>query len=362
MGSSPVRFRPINQHMFSNRTKSVVGLDIEAGSVAATEVEFNGTARVTKTAIGSLPPGAFDEGEVVDSEALGGALRTLFAEHKLAKTVRLGIANQRVSVRAMHLPLIEDPDELDTAVRFQAQDQLPMPLDEAVLDYQVVGKGTNEDGDRQMDLVAVAARRDMLVALSESMRAAGLRPVGIDLSAFAMIRALSGEADDAGTTLYCHLGDVTNLAVAKGSACLFARTAQFGIEDVAERLAERREMSLDEARRQLILVGLEGEPEQAAGELEVEAARETLSEGVTKLVSELRLSLEFYGAQEGAEAVERLVLCGPGSTIPGVADRLERELGFRVDEERPSALGSLEDREAARLTVSYGLALEEAPA
>ena len=76
--------------------------------------------------------------------------------------MRLGVANQRVAVRTMHLPLIEDPEELDTAVRFQAQDELPMPLDEAVLDYQVVSREKDEEGHRQMDVVVVAARRDML--------------------------------------------------------------------------------------------------------------------------------------------------------------------------------------------------------
>ncbi len=87
-----------------------------------------------------------------------------------------------------------------------------------------------------------------------------------------------------------------------------------------------------------------------------------LSEGAGKLAAELRISLEFYGAQEDAAAVERLVLCGHGSTIPGLADHLESSLGLRVDEERPRALADLDDHDAARLTVSYGLAIEEAPA
>ncbi|MDX6616785.1 MAG: type pilus assembly protein PilM [Solirubrobacterales bacterium] len=352
--------------MFSTKnTSSVVGLDVEAGSVAAIELRGNGSPSVVRTAIGDLPPGAVDDGEVVDAEALSVALRALFSEHKLPKQVRLGVANQRVAVRMMHLPLIEDPDELETAVRFQAQDELPMPLDQAVLDYQVVSKQTNDDGERRMDVVAVGARRDMLEGLTTAIRGAGLKPVGIDLSAFAMIRALAHEGEGGGepeTTLYCHLGDVTNLAVAHGDACLFTRISPFGLESVAGKLAERRELPLDEARRQLVVVGLGGDASAGLDELETTAARDALTDGAAKLVGELRMSLDYYGAQDAVPAVERLVLCGPGSTIPGLADHLEDALAYRVDELRPTALAGLEDHEAARLTVSYGLALEEAVA
>jgi len=178
----------------TTKSKAVVGLDVEAGSVAATEVASNGDSAVTKFGMASLGPGTFSEGEVSDPEALGQALKELFSKHKLSKTVRVGLASQRVAVRTLRLPLIEDHTELETAIRFQAQDHIPMPLEQAVLDWQVVGYATGENGERQVDVVAVAARRDMLGGLMQALSRAGLRPVGIDLSAFGMIRALAGES------------------------------------------------------------------------------------------------------------------------------------------------------------------------
>lgn len=361
----------------TSKEKSVVGLDIEAGSVAAAEVGSNGTAAVAQTAIAPLDPGVFKEGEVVDADALAEALRSLFATHKLSKTVRVGVANQRVSVRTLRLPLIENPEELDTAIRFQAQEHLPMSDDQAVIDHQVAARYTNDDGTRSMDVVAVAARRDMLSTLLSAVRGAGLRPIGIDLSAFAMIRALAREAADPAaaatdpnaaptdgeympTALYCNLGDVTNLAVARGSTCLFTRISPFGVEVIAQRLAERRTLALDHARQWLAHVGLERPTFDVEGDAELVAAtREVLEEGASKLADELRLSLEFYGAQEGAPAVERIVVAGPGTTIPGLIDRLQSQLGQTFSTARPSALAQLGDEAAARLTVSYGLALEE---
>jgi len=143
----------------TSKQKSVVGLDVEAGSVAAAQVHADGSREVSQVAVAPLDGGLIKEGEVVDPEALSEALNSMFAEHKLSKSVRLGVANQRVAVRTLRLPLIEDPQELDTAIRFQAQEHLPMPLDQAVLDHQVVSRYSGEDGTRGMEVVAVAARR-----------------------------------------------------------------------------------------------------------------------------------------------------------------------------------------------------------
>src|ERR687892_899004 len=149
--------------MFSTtKNKAVVGLDIEAGSIAATEVRANGSVEVTGQGVTELDPGVFREGEVADPEALSAALKDLFAEYKLARNVRLGIANQRVAVRTLSLPSIEDRDELETAIRFQAQDHIPMPLDQAVLDWHVVGHTTGAEGQRQGDVVAVGGRRGIV--------------------------------------------------------------------------------------------------------------------------------------------------------------------------------------------------------
>jgi len=384
----------------TSKNKAVVGLDVEAGSVAATEVASNGDPSVTGFGTLSLAPGVFRDGEVSDPEALGLSLKELFSKNKLSKTVRVGVASQRVAVRTLRLPMIEDPKELDTAIRFQAQEHIPMPLEHAVLDWRVVGHASAENGQQTVDVVVVAARRDMVGGLMEALNSAGVRPVGIDLSAFGMIRALgresypaigpggfvdapaqgassyeermdgqvepgSGEELDASpenapAKLYCNLGDVTNLAVGRGSTCLFTRVSHFGIEGIAQKLAERRQLTLEHARQWLAHVGMEKPGEEIEGDPEtISAARESLAEGAARLVDELRLSLEFYAAQEGAVPIESIVTCGPGTAVPGLAERLQRDLGLRFELGRPRALGHLDKATAARLTLSFGLALEE---
>ena len=154
---------------------ALVGLEIEAGSVAAAEVRANGAARLTATAIAPLPPGAFHDGEVVDPGALAAVLRSLFAEHKLSRRVRLGIANQRVVVRTLRLPAIDDPKELEAAVRFEAQEQIPMPIDQAVLDHRVVGGVPAAEGAARADRRG-GRRRPPRHDRSDAPAAAGRRP------------------------------------------------------------------------------------------------------------------------------------------------------------------------------------------
>ena len=362
------------------KAKTVVGLDIEAASVAATEVVVNGDVSLGHSGIAPLDAGVSREGEVGDPEALTAAIKDLFAEHKLSRDVRLGIANQRVVVRTLRLPRIEDEKEVESAIRFQAQEEVPMPLEQAVLDWQVLSSDPEARAEGKMDVVVVAARRDMVSSLAGVVRDAGLRPVGLDVSAFALIRAVGaaapapaalsyeeraalGESAEgapvvAPAQLLCNLGDITNLVVARGGDCLFTRVSPFGIEGVAQRLSERRELTLEHSREWISHVGVEAPVDSLDGDPEiVKATREVLEDGVAKLADELRLSLDYYGAQEGARAIEEVVICGPGAAIPGLPGQIERHLGYALRVGTPPALAGLDPASAGRLTVPYGLAL-----
>src|SRR4051794_16115946 len=171
----------------------VVGVEIEAGSVAAAEARLDdGVPSVVAAGVQPLAPDAFRDGEVAEPDAVAEALRTLFQEHHLSRKVRLGIANQRLVVRTLRLPAIENPDELEAAVRFSAQEQIAMPLEEAVIEHRVVGGvPASGEGPAQIDVMVVAARRDMILASLAPLRDAGLEPVGVDLAAFGMIRILA---------------------------------------------------------------------------------------------------------------------------------------------------------------------------
>ena len=170
----------------------VVGLDLDPAHIAAAEVSVNGNISVRRGAVAELRPGIMRDGEVTDPIALAEALKAFFAEHDLPTRVRLGVANQRIVVRSIDLPPLEDPKALDAAVRAEAPDHIPMPMDEAILDYVPLGLVQTASGPR-MRVVIVAARRELIDRLVGAAKDAGLKVEGIDLAAFGMVRALASK-------------------------------------------------------------------------------------------------------------------------------------------------------------------------
>jgi type IV pilus assembly protein PilM len=339
----------------ARRSKTIVGLDIEPGSIAAVQVATADGLTVERAAVTDLDPHVVRDGEVADGEALTEALRALWAQNSwLDRKVRIGVANARIVVRVMDLPPLEDPKDLAAAVQFQAKDELPMPLEQAVIDFQPLGLVETPNGMRAR-VVLVAARRDMIERLLAAARAAGLRPEGVDLSAFAMVRALG--AQDA-PALYVSVGGLTNLAVAEHGNCLFTRVSGGGLEAMAIDLAERQGLTLDHARAWLRHVGLEETVDAIDGDSAIiEDARSVLADGARRVATDVRASLDFHQMQHvGGAAVERVLLTGPAVAIPGFAELLERELALPVE---TRVMPGAADGPAERLSIAAGLAVEE---
>ena len=371
----------------------VVGLDIQPGHVAAVQAHVNGTIAVRHAAEAALPADIVREGEVLDEGVLAQTLRELFKDGGLSQRVRLGVANQRTVLRTLDLPPVDDRKEIEAAVRFQAQDQVPMPLSNAVLDFHALGIVETPDGPRQR-VVLVAAQRDMIQRLLAAVRDAGLRPEGIDLSAFALIRSLyRPDPEHAGRVLYLNVDGLTNMAIAEGTLCRFTRVVGGGIEAMASQLAERRSIPLFEARAliaaadltlqtapapepvaQSVVAEAEAElepesavdPEASTAIVEIPAAeadvRIVLENGIREIAGEVRNSLDFHRSQEGGGEVARVVLSGAALDLTGFAEALQEQLGIQVERESVRSdeqqLGGVS---AHRLAIAAGLAVEEAP-
>jgi type IV pilus assembly protein PilM len=366
----------------SRRGATLVGLDIQPGYVSAVQARVNGSIQVQRAAGAALPPDTMREGEVLDGTALADTLREMFRDSKLDKRVRIGVANQRTVLRTLELPPLTDRKELATAVRFQAEDQVPMPLDNAVLDFHALGVIDTPAGPRQR-VIVVAAQRDMVERLIAAVRAAGLRPEGVDLSAFALIRSLHrADEDHTGRVLYLNVGGLTNMAIAEGTVCRFTRVIGGGLESMAADIAERNSIKLTEARELLAAVDLDAAPvepplntdstEQEPQSLDPVPGvsnkptidvRPVLSSGVREIAGEVRNSLDFHRSQDGGGEVSSIVLSGSALQISGFARALQSELRVPLIPQTVSVLDARSAGEvsAERLAVATGLAVEEAP-
>lgn len=341
----------------SSKSAPVVGLDIDGSRLAAAQVNLNGALTVKQAAVAELRPGIMRDGELADPVGLKDALQSFFAEHDLPKRVRLGVASQRIVVRALDLPALADERALAAAVKVEAPDHIPMPMEEAVVDFVPLGQVHTATGLRTR-VVVVAARREMVERLALAVKDAGLHVEGIDLSAFAMVRALGAESDS-DARLYVNVGGLTNVAVANASGCLFARAASGGMDAIIHTLAEKRGLTLEHAAQWMTHVGLVGEVDTIEGDPDLVATtRATLEDSVHQLADTVRGSLNFYRSQETAETVERGLVTGAGVAIPGLVERLGEKLRLALEPGVVDVVGDVGD--PRQLTVAAGLAVASA--
>ena len=320
--------------------REVIGLKIGASRLVAARVAVNGAVELRQLASEPLPRGIFVGGEVKEPEALGRELKSFFKKHKLPKrNVRVGVANNRIGVRTIELQGIADPKQVANAVRFRAQEALPIPIDQAVLDFQVLSEETGSDGVARKKVLLVVAYRDLVDGYLQACKAAGVKLVGVDLEAFALLRSLLPPANpevvpaaERAALVAVSIGSERSvLAVSDGETCDFARVLAWGGASLTGAIARALEVDGDEAeriKRELTLEG-HGWPE-GLGPEKAARAREAAQIGLQTFGRELVSSLQFYQSQEGSLGIREVVLAGGAAQLPGLAAAVQQMIGVAV--------------------------------
>jgi type IV pilus assembly protein PilM len=350
------------------RHKKLVGLKIGASQLAAARVVNNGSAELVQVARHALDPGIIVAGELREPEALSEALKLFFKANKLPKqAVRLGIASNRIGVRTFDIGGITDPKQLENAIRFRAQETLPIPLEEAVLDYQILGETVDEEGAKTHRVLLVVAYRDLVDRYVAACKKAGIKLAGIDLEAFALLRALGDRPADAGNAAIVVVAvgaERSTLAVSNGEACEFTRVIDWGghnLNVVIARAMDTTPIEAEPIKLSLSLLepaeAMNLDPERAA------KVRTAVHEELQLFARELVSSLQFYQGQPGSLGIAEVVLTGGTAQLPGLDAELGRMLGVKVRVGDPLsnvALGKkvASDIEAGSLAVAIGLGIE----
>ena len=354
--------------------KSIVGLKIGGSQIAAARVSNGGTPELLQAVREPLEHGIVVGGELRDPEALAVALKDFFRKHKLPKRgIRLGIANNRIGVRTFEIAGIDDPKQLANAIRFRAQEVLPIPIEEAVLDYQILSEEPDEDGRIVRRILLVVAYRDLVDRYVDACRQAGLQVIGIDLEAFALLRALEAPrdaaavGDDRGALVAVSVGhDRSTFAVSDGRVCEFTRVLEWGGWALNVAIARALDLSPSEAepiKRALSLVG-PTEPPEGTSEEQFTEAREAARRQLQSFARELVSSLQFYQNQPGSLSIGEVVLTGGTAHLPGLGAELERLIGVpvRIGDPLNRVKTPKRLRDAAQvgsLAVAIGLGIED---
>lgn len=351
----------------NGRHKQLVGLSVGASQLAAAVVVNNGRPKLVKAARHTLPPDVVVGGEVRDSEALANEIAAFFSAADLPrKNVRLGIGSSRTGVRVFERPEVDDPRQLANAIRFRAYETLPIPIEEAMLDYHIVEEANTPDR-----VLLAVAYRDLVDRFAATCTAAKIELVGIDIEAFALLRAVGGdplqdgERAEAARVAVSIGHDRTTVAVSDGHVCEFTRVLDWGGARVTAAIEKALDVDTAEAEqlKRTLDISAAAAAEEPLDERTAKAAEAARRE-VNGLARELASSLHFYQDQPDSLGFAEITVTGGGAHLQGLAEQLEELIGISVSVADPfarvgSGHGISSNGQDGALAVAIGLGIED---
>lgn len=300
----------------------VVGLDIGTTHVRGAEVEQSkspGGAGSTLLRYSQvpLPLGAVRDGEVAEPETVASALRQLWQRGGFkSREVVMGIGNQRVLVRELEMPAMPMA-QLRSTLPFQVQELLPVPVEDALLDYYPTSTYAGTSGPAVRGLL-VAATKDTVTANTLAVESAGLRPVMVDLTAFALVRALvHGALRDDIVALVDVGARHTTVSVVAHGAPAFVRMLPTGGQDLTDVVSSTLGCSVAEAEgiKREVGVGM-SVPAERAG------VAQAVAEVAQNLVEAIRNTFVYYAGTHPGAGATKIVVSGGGAQLPGLGQYL----------------------------------------
>lgn len=343
-------------------SRGIVGVDIGSESIRAVEVKDAAGSHPTVVRFHevALPEGAAKSGDVLEVHTVASVLKKLWADGGFkSKDVVLGMGNQRVLARDLIVPKMS-MKQIRESLPFQVQDMLPVPVAEAILDFYPVSEESGENGPVIHGLL-VAAVKEAAMANVTAAELAGLNPVGVDLIPFALTRAhLRGESAH-GTVALINVGaTTTNVVIATEGVPQFVRIIAAGGDEISSALVGRLEMSpktAEQAKRALGVISAGVSPEHRP-------AVEVIHEATWQLLNGLRNTLNYFVNARQQDSINRIILSGGGSRLPGFGAALTELTGVQaVTDDGFTDLKLLRSTDPADggaradMTVALGLAL-----
>ncbi|ACL64032.1 type IV pilus assembly protein PilM [Anaeromyxobacter dehalogenans 2CP-1] len=344
------------------KSKLAVGLDIGSSSVKLVQLkEKRGGWALQAFGTAPLPPEAIVDGALMNSSAIVQAIQDVIAQQKLkVKDVAIGVRGHSVIIKKISLPRMSQ-EELDESIQWEAEQYIPFDVKDVNIDTQIL----TPDGDAagQMDVLLVAAKKDMINDYTSVCAEAGLTATVVDVDAFAVQNAFEvnydGGPDE--TVVLINVGAaVTNVNVVSHGITTFTRDITMGGNAFTEEIQKQLNISYEEA--EALKIGGQGESDAVVPQ-EVERVIQGVAE---QLGGEVQRSLDFYASTSGGAALTRVYLSGGTARIPALFRVIEARAGVPVEVLNPFKNIEIDNRRfdpamilgaAPSAAVSVGLAL-----
>lgn len=311
--------------MFKQVKKNLVGLDIGSSSVKAVELQKKGNAvQLMSLGYEQLQPDTIVDGQIMELNNVSNVIASIFSEHTIkTQRVAAGVSGHSVIVKNIVLPQMSE-EELQESFSWHAEEHIPFDIADVNLDYQVTGNSSDA-----LHVLMAACKSDKIANVKQAIQLAGKQPVIIDIDAFALQNCyeLNYQPKAGEVVALLNIGAATmNINILNGARSVFARDASVGGSQYTSLLQKELGLTFEQAesvKRGLPLPeGLEGRPIQP------------IIETVSDILSlEVKKTMDFYRAtaEEGGQAIQKILVAGGGSKLPGLADYLAKRFETPVE-------------------------------
>jgi type IV pilus assembly protein PilM len=344
--------------MLFGKKQALVGLDIGSHTIKAVELEVASgkSFRLTNWGISAPLAEAIVDGEIMDRQLVTDAVTNLLESRGIkSRNVVAAVSGRAVIVKKITMNKLSAEDA-QQAVYWEAEQHVPYDINDVSLDFEILGEAPNDP--KLMQVLLVAAKKDMVMSFSDLIREAGLQPLIVDVDSFAAQNALEANYDFGEDEVIAILNvgsEITNINIIQGGVPYFTKDLQVGGTTFTE--AAQRRFNLSQLEAEAAVRG------ESSDGLEVVPVIEQACEGLATALERAQAYLRTAGE---AGPIARIMLCGGSSMTPGVSEFLNRRFTVPVEVANPlarvgydPALFAGQDvmRVAPLLTVGIGLAL-----
>ena len=311
--------------MFKQAKKGLVGVDIGSSSVKAVELQKKGnTFQLTSLGYESLQPDTIVDGQIMELNDVSNVIANIFREHQI-KTPRVaaGVSGHSVIVKNIVLPQMSE-EELQESFSWHAEEHIPFDIADVNLDYQLTGSSSDA-----LHVLMAACKSDKIANVKQAIQLAGKQPVVIDVDAFALQNCyeVNYQPKPGEVVALLNIGAATmNINILNGARSVFARDASVGGSQYTSLLQKEMGLTFEQAEAVKRGSPLPEETEPRP----IKPIIETVSD---ILALEVRKTMDFYRAtsEEGGESIQKILVAGGGSKLPGLAEYLEKRFEMPVE-------------------------------
>lgn len=335
-----------------------VGLEVGTSALKVVELRPGNPPSLSALAMRPMPPGLIQEDRVTDAQGLAEEIKALFHDAGIHRRFTVtAVSNRQAITRNIHVPRMS-VQELDEAIKWEAERYIPFPIDEVILDYFVLDNPEDVEEGGQLEVVIAAARLDEVTQQVEYLKLAGLEPHVIDVKPFSLLRSLKGsllgehlskttlsgsvytEANEVGVVLEI-AASTSTITLVRGQRVLMNRPLSVSGDHFTAAIQRAFGLDFDSAEDVKLEYGTATIPtEDEEDLLNFDAKREQFSPGrvyeslrpvLVDLTTDIRRSLEFFRVQSGDANISRMLVTGGGAKLRGLPEAIGDALGFRVE-------------------------------